>query len=272
MVGVALALFIAVTVLPRGTLLAQAGAGWLPFEEAWNWVTVVWRGPVLLLANPGAALRVETVKAAGESQSATSVGDAERLAGFAPRLPNAAFLPPPQIAVNGAMATAANWEGQRLTLEIGATVTATWHRAAGWSELLLVQGQLPVITMPPGLDLQAFGIAALGLPRRQPVPATFPWVLFRRTTSVPAILSGYLPRHPTAFKEVKSTAGPATLVEEYSEREGTNRLKVDRITLLWNEADRAYVLRGAREAPPSVQAWDSAVALTSALEIANTIR
>src|SRR5215469_1002174 len=194
-VGVAVALLIAVTVLPRGVVLAQTAAGqWHPFEEAWNWVTVVWRGPVLLLANPGAALRVEIVKGPGEPHPTANPGEAGALVGFAPRLPNATFLPQPQIAVNGAMATAANWEGQRLTLEVGATVTATWRGTAGWSELFLIQGRLPVITMPPGFDLQAFGIGALGLPRRRPVPVGFPWALLERTTSAPAILSGYLPQ------------------------------------------------------------------------------
>jgi len=77
--GVALALFIVVTVLPRMAVLAQTAAGqWHPFEEAWNWVTVVWRGPVLLLANPGAALRVETVKRPGEPQPAANAAIAER--------------------------------------------------------------------------------------------------------------------------------------------------------------------------------------------------
>jgi hypothetical protein len=252
---------------------AQSAAGqWHPFEEAWNWVTVVWRGPVLLLANPGAVLRVEIVKGPGEPQPTANAVEAEALAGFAPRLPNATFLPPPQIAVNGAMATVANWQGQHLTLATGATVTATWRGNAGWSELLLVQGQLPVIGMPTGFDLQAFGIGALGLPRRRPVPTGFPWVLFERATSAPAILSGYLPQKLTAFKEVELSAGPATLMEEYSKREGGNRLEVDRITLLWNVADRAYVLRGERETAPSVQGWDLAAALTSAIEIANTIR
>jgi len=270
--GVALVLFIVVTVLPRTAVLAQTAGQWRPFEEAWNWVTVVWRGPVLLLANPGAALRLQTVKGPGEPQSAANVDEAGVLAGFPPRLPNATFLPPPQISVNGAMATAANWEGQRLTLEVGATVTATWRGTAGWAELFLIQGQLPVITMPPGLDLQVFGIGALGLPIRRPVPQGFPWVLFVRTTSAPAILSGYLPRQLTAFKEVKLSAGPATLMEECSKGGGGNRQQVDRITLLWNVADRAYVLRGKRESAPSVQGWDSAAALTSVIEIANTIR
>jgi hypothetical protein len=254
-------------------VLAQTAAGqWHPFEEAWIWVTVVWRGPVLLLANPGAVLRVETVQGPGEPQPAANASEAGALASFAPRLPDATFLPPPQIAVNGPIATATNWEGQRLTLEIGATVTATWQGIAGWSELLLIQGQLPVIMMPPGSDLQAFGIGALGLPRPGPVPAGFPWVLFGRATSAPAILSGYLPQQLTAFKEVELNAGPATLMEECSKREGGNRLQVDRITLLWNVADRAYVLRGERETAPSVQGWDLAAALISAIEIANTIR
>jgi hypothetical protein len=131
--------------------------------------------------------------------------------------------------------------------------------------------QVPVITMPPGFDVQAFEISVLGLPRPRPVPAEFPWLLFGRATSAPAILSGYLPRQITAFKEVKLRTGPATLMEECSKREGENRQQVDRITLLWNVADRAYVLRGEREAPPSVQGWDLAAALTSAIEIANTI-
>lgn len=271
--SVALALLIVVTVLLRIPMVAQIATGpWHPFEEAVTWVTVVWRGPVLLLANPGAALRIETVKGSGAPQPSANADEAGALAGFAPRLPDTSLLRPPQIAVNGPMATAANWEEQRLTLDIGATVTATWRGTAGWSELRLIQGQVPKITMPPGFNLQAFGAAALGLPVRRPVPDGFPWVLFERTTSAPAILSGYLPQQFTVFKEVKLNAGPATLMEECSQREGGNRQQVDRITLLWNVADRAYVLRGERESAPSIQGWGSAMALTSAIEIANAIR
>ncbi len=91
-------------------------------------------------------------------------------------------------------------------------------------------------------------------------------------TSAPAILSGYLPQQLTAFKEVKLSAGPATLMEECSKGGGGNRQQVDRITLLWNVADRAYVLREEGESAPSVQGWNSAAALTSVIEIAGTIR
>jgi hypothetical protein len=269
--GLTLGLFIAATVLPRMAVLAQtASEQWHPIEQARNWVTVVWRGPVLLLAKPGAALRVEQVKGPGEPQPVANAEEAGARVGFVPRLPDAISLPP-RIAVNGTITTAANWEGQRLILEIGATVTATWRGIAGWSEILLIQGQLPVITMPPGFDLQALEIGAMGLPRPQPVPAGFPWLLFGRATSAAGILSGYLPRQLTAFKEVKLRTGPATLMEECSKREGWDRQRIDRITLLWSAADRAYVLRGEREAPPSVQGWDFAAALTSAIEIANTI-
>ncbi len=271
--GVVLALFIAAIAMPRIAVLAQTGAEpWRPFEQAWNWVTVVWRGPVLLVAKPGAALRVEQVEGPGEPQPAANAEEAGEQIGFAPRLPDATFLPPPRIAVNGAIATAANWEGQALTLEIGPTMTATWRGIAGWSELLLIQGQLPVIAMPPGFDLQAFEMGAMGLPGSRHPPTRFLGDLFGRATSAPAILSGYLPRGSAAFKVVQLRAEPATVMEEFSNRPGEDLPRVDRITLVWNVADRAYVLRGEREAPPSVQGWDFAVALTSAIEIANALR
>ena len=270
--GVALALFIAVTVLPRIAVLAQTGAEpWRPFEQAWNWVTIVWRGPVLLLAKPGAALRVEQVKGPGEPQPVANASEAGARIGLAPRLPDATFLPPPRIAVNGTMTTAATWEGQPLTLEIGPTMTASWSGIAGWSELLLIQGQLPAITMPPRFDLQAL-MAAMGLPGSRRPPTGFLEALFSRATSAPAILSGYLPRSFVAFKVVKLRAEPATVMEEFSSRQGEDVPRVDRITLLWNVADRAYVLRGEREVPPSIQGWDLAAALTNAIEIANSIR
>lgn len=198
--GVALALLIVVTLLPRGVVLTETAAGqWHPFEEAWNWVTLVWRGPVLLLA-PGPALHVEIVKGPGEPQPAANAGEAGALAGFAARLPNATFLPPPQIVVNGAMATAASWEGQRLTLEIAATVAATWRGTAGWSELLLIQGQLPVITMPPGFDLKAFGIGALGLPRRQPVPEGSPGFCSKGRRALRRFCLAICPSRPRRLK------------------------------------------------------------------------
>lgn len=71
---------------------------------------------------------------------------------------------------------------------------------------------------------------------------------------------------------MKLNAGPATLMEECSQREGGTLQDVDRFTLLWNVADRAYVLRGERESAPPVQGWDAAAALTSMIDIANTIR
>jgi hypothetical protein len=271
--GVVLGLFIAATALPRMAVLAQTAVEqWHPFEQAWNWVTVVWRGPVLLLANPGAALGIEQVNGPGEPQPVANAEEAGERVGFAPRLPDSTLLPPPRLAVYGTITTAANWEGQRLTLEIGTTMTASWQGIAGWSKLLLIQGQLPVITMPPGFDLQDFEIGAIGLPRRRPVPVRFLRLLLGRATSAPAILSGYLPRQLTAFKEVELRTGPATFMEECSKREGADLIRVDRITLLWNVADRVYLLRGEREFPPSVQGWDLAGALTSAAEIANTMR
>jgi hypothetical protein len=271
--SVALGLFITATTLTRKSVLAQTAAeAWHPLEQAWNWVAVVWRGPVLLLASPGAALRVEQVKGPGEALPVDNAAEAGARVGFVPRLPDATFLPPPRIAVNGTITTAANWEGQRLTLEVGATMTATWRGIPGWSELVLIQGQLPEITTPPGFDLQSFELGAMGLPDAAILRARFLRLLFGRPTSAPAILSGYLPRQFTALKEVELRTGPATLMEECSKREGGNRQQVDRITLLWNVPDRAYVLRGEREAAPSVQGWDLAAALTSAIEIANTIR
>ena len=64
----------------------------------------------------------------------------------------------------------------------------------------------------------------------------------------------------------------ATVVEECSKSADGDLQRVDRITLLWNVRDRAYVLRGERDTAPSVQGWGLAAALTSAIEIANSIR
>ena len=74
-----LAVFLAVTALPRRPVLAQTGAEpWHPFEEAWNWVALVWRGPVMLRGDPGAKLNVEQVKGPGEAQPIATPGKLER--------------------------------------------------------------------------------------------------------------------------------------------------------------------------------------------------
>jgi hypothetical protein len=48
------------------------------------------------------------------------------------------------------------WDGAQLTLQIGATVMAEWHDVA------LMQGLPPVLSTPPGFDLQMY---LLYLPR-----------------------------------------------------------------------------------------------------------
>ena len=301
---------IAVPSIPQTRAFAQqiGNAGWNGVERFWYWVTLVRRPPSPLGRLPDAvkALHVRQVLKPGSPRPVSNAADAALQAGFTPRLPDARVLTaPPTLSVVGPMAFAAvidaaglsslalrnlgapvplQWDGAPLTLQIGATVSASWtdvsdSRSGGtaWSELTLAQCPLPVVTAPPGFDLEAFamaGLQAAGLRNRDREQQ-----LARLPTTVPAFLFGYLtPYRFAGVREVRLRSGSATLIEEYGlagpedgfgYSDGTPR--IERIALLWSLRDRVYLLTGRTASPVRMLGADLAGALASAIDLANTI-
>jgi hypothetical protein len=176
------------------------------------------------------------------------------------------------------------WDGAQLTLQIGATVTASWshvsaERSGGmaWSDLTLAQGPARVVTAPAGFDLEAFaatGLRAAGMRNQDMVLR-----LAQHRTTAPALLFGYLtPYHHVGAREVNLRTGSATLIEEFGRASRDDGFGysdgipgVERLTLLWSAPDRVYILSGVIRTPTTMMSFDLAVALASAIDLANTI-
>ena len=303
---------IAVPAIPQTRAFAQqvGTGGWRRLEQLWYWVTIVRRPPAPLgrLREAVKALHTRQVAQPGSPLAVSNAGEAAFRAGFIPRLPDAGVLSgSPRLSVLGPMSFAAvistgdlalalrsagaldrqvpqQWDGAQLTLQIGATVTASWsnvsdERAGGtaWSELTLAQGPPPVVTAPPAVDLEAFavvGLQAAGMRNRDMALR-----LARRATTLPALLFGYMtPYHFAGAREVNLRTGSATLIEEFGlagQNDGFGYSdgvpRIERLTLVWIVRDRVYVLSGRTETPVGMLSTDLAAALASAIDLANTI-
>jgi hypothetical protein len=292
----ALLIAIVVPAIPQTRALAQQGANnvWQRLEQAWYWLTIVRRGPVLVGRLPSLAETLHTrqlVQPDG-SRAVSSAAEAALAAGFTPRMPDPAVLPAaPQLSVLGPAAfetvlsaadlvkamrasgvldppVPSQWDGARLTLEIGATITAHWPDVsdgqAAWSELTLVQGRAAV-TAPPGLDPKAFaaaGLRAAGMRNSDTIGQ-----LAGQATTVPALLFGY--RTPYQFvgvRDVALRAGFVTLIEEFGTPDGYP--VIERLTLLWSAAERVYLLIGLPKTPLDMHTGDLAAAISSAIAVA----
>ena len=301
---------IAVPSIPQTRAFAQqvGNRGWSRMEQFWYWLTLVRRPPSPLGRLPDVvnALHIRQVLNPGSPEPVSNAAEAALHAGFTPRLPDAGVLTaPPKLSVLGPMSFAAvigaadlsslalhnanvqasmQWDGARLTLQVGATITASWQDVSNtwcggtaWSELTLSQCPAPVVTALPGLDTEGFPMAALqaaGLRNRDRAQQ-----LARLPTTVPAILFGY--RTPYRFVGVRAVnlrSGSATLVEEYGLDGPENGyeysdgvLRIERITLLWSLRDRVYLLTGRTVPPADMVSPDSAAALASLIDLVNTI-
>jgi hypothetical protein len=241
-------------------------------------------------------------------QAVSNAAEAALRAGFSPRLPDSSVLSgSARLSVLGHMSFVAvigtadlaqalrtagvrdqpvpqQWDGAQLTLQIGATVTASWsdvsdERSGGmaWSDLTLTQGPMPVVTAPTGFDLEAFavtGLRAAGMRNQDMVLR-----LAQHRTTAPALLFGYLtPYHFVGAREVNLRTGPATLIEEFGSASqdagfgsSDGMPTVERLTLLWSAPDRVYVLSGVTKTPATMMSFDLAAALASTIDLANAI-
>jgi hypothetical protein len=270
----ALAISVAVPAIPQTHDLAQQAANnaWQRLEQAWYWLTVVRRGPVL-------ARNFEHAVRALHTRQADSPG-AMPDAGFAPRLPQAGTLSrPPQVTVSGPLTFAATlsaadapippqWDGVRITMQTGPVATAHWADVSDgkteWSDLTLTQVRATV-TAPPGFDLTEFArvvLTATGMRNPDTVRQ-----LAAQPTTLPALLYGYRADGLLGVRDLPLRSGFMTMIEELGPS-GPDMPSVERLTLLWSGADRMYVLSGVPKTPPRMLSGDLAVVLSGAIAVA----
>jgi hypothetical protein len=300
---------VAVPAIPPTRAFAQqiGNGGWRRVEQLWYWITIV-RGPwaqLNMLPDAEKALHSQRVVKPGGPQAVSNAAEAALRAGFIPRLPNSSVLSgSPRLSVLGPMSFVAvisgadlaealrtarvldrqvpqQWDGAQLTLQIGATVIASWSDersgVTAWSELTLAQGPIPEVTAPAGFNLESFAMAdlqAAGMWNRDMAQR-----LAQHPSTVPALLFGCVTAyHYVRVLEVNLRTGSATLIQEFglaSQEHGFGYSdgvpRVERLTLLWSMRDRVYVLSGRTEPPPGILSADLAAAVASAIDLANTI-
>lgn len=312
LVGVTAALLVCLLVpaIPPARAFAQqlSSNNWYRLERLWNWMTIV-RTPLRFrLAGLPDSLRDHPLTESGSPQLVSDVAGAAHRVGFIPRLPRSGVLSGrPVLSVSGPLSidtvvstadlelalrnagvldqdVPKDWDGARIALQIGATVTAEWSdvREEGsgqieWSDLTLAQGLPPLVAVPPGFDLAAFTVLNL---RTALLGRENALRFAQRATTAPALLFGNGRQNIVGVREVNLHKGPATLIDERREPgfgAHTNWFgysggpSVERITLLWSVPDRMYVLRGVMSVPCEMFSLDFAAALTNAIDLANTI-
>jgi hypothetical protein len=312
LVGVTAALLVCLLVpaIPTARAFAQqlGSNNWYRLDRFWNWMTIV-RTPLRFrLAGLPESLRTHPLTEPGPPQVVSDMAEAARLSGFIPRLPRSGVVGGrPRLSVHSPMSFGTvlstadlelalrnagvsdqdvpkDWDGARIALQIGVTVTAEWSDVPdewsgqiAWSDLTLAQGLPPLVEVPSGFDLTAFTVLNLQtalLGRENALRFA------QRTTTAPALLFGKGRQNIVAVREVNLQKGPATLIEERREP-GFGALtnwfgysggpSVEQITLLWSVPDRMYVLRGVMSVPSEMVSLDLAGAVTNAIDLANTI-
>jgi len=268
---------------------AQAGTNhFFRVEQIWYWFTLVRPGPLLVARIPEDALSLHTQLVA---ETAPRVD-------FTPRLPHSGVLSAnPRFSTLGPMSfetvvdsaeleralrkrgvtdqeVLQSWNGARITLNIGSTLTAEWHDVPDewfgtpeWSSLTLTQGLPPVVATPTGFDLAAY--TAVGLRIRRPITNKERYLHVARTgmNAAALLFDNELRRGPLGVCEVNLQSASATLIEDI----GNNGV-VDRVTLIWSVPGRAFALRGVLATPVSLFSLDMATALANLVDVANTIR
>jgi len=227
-------------------------------QQLWQRITVgridVVRVDFGDLPDEAKSLQAQALNKPAPPQVVRSSEEASQQAGFAPRFPRPGILSgTPRLSVLGPLSFGTaikaadlelalrkarvadqpvpkEWDGAHLGFQIGATITADWNNVT------LMQGLPPVLSMPPGFDLNAFTIAVLrAAGMRREAAQRFG----RQMITAPALLFGIGAEDQVNIREVHLHTGPATLIEDF----GDNG-EVERITLLWAVPDRVYILSG----------------------------
>lgn len=204
------------------------------------------------LPDEATSLRLQPLNKPAPPQVARDAAEAAQRVGFTPRLPKPFVLSgTPALSTLGPMSfqtvlrtsdlelairkvgasdqvVPGDWDGARISLNIGATVTAVW------SDVWLMQGQPPVLSTPPQFDLGRFATILFRAVGADRVTAAR---LGERMRNSPALLLGIGTEEQVEVRNVNLRTGPATLVEDFDDSG-----KRERVALLWNVPDRVYLL------------------------------
>jgi hypothetical protein len=244
LIGVAAALVTCiglVALLPSRALAQPPRDHFSRLEQVWYWFTVVRPSPA---AAPAPNVRL---LAQSDGARADLTPHLLRATGFsAPRLTP---LGPATFGIANTI----------VTLRIETALDAEWSDAPEpWSAVHLTQGPAPVLNMPPGFDIAA-GFRNAGRAR----------ALARQSNlNAAALLFGDGTRNrPLLFRDVRLETGPALLIEDLA-----NNGVIDRLTLVWSDAGRAYALRCGLRQPIELFSFAEAGAIADGLRLANTVR
>ena len=246
----------------------------------------------------------------GSPQQVSGIADASQRAGFMPRMPDSSAMPgTPRLSVVGAASfgrsfntaelesalrqagvtdqtVASTWEQAWVGVQVGPRVVAEWSDVAEpgtgairWSRMTLMQSAPPVFQLPPGIDLTSF--AALNL-RATLMSANTARQFAQEAVPAAALLidKGTLKsagwESAITVRYVSLRRGPAVLAETMA-NPGHNQQwaggpPIERLLLLWGEADRVYVLAGDLDVPLGMVSYDLAGAVASMVEIADGIK
>lgn len=292
---VLVAIFIAL-IPPARVLAQQAGSnGRYRVDQIWNWISIVTRGPVLLIPLD-LPVRMHPVRETGAPQVVADAAGAARLAGFDPHLPHSELTGKPRLSV-AAPATFETvirradleqalrsaqvvdqevpriWDGAHITLQMGAAITAEWSNIADeWSDLILAQCAPPVVDAPNGFNLVLLNEINLRAARMRNSHAAFAFAQY--DTTAPALMLSKATHKLAGVSGISLERGDATLIEEFADLHDLDPWfgpKIERITLLWSTPDRMYLLSGRMKIPRAMTGIDLAGALTRAIELANSI-
>ena len=297
------------TITPARVFAQQLrGNSWYRLEQFWYWITIV-RTPLRLslraLPEAVQSLHTQALTGLDVPQEVSDAAEAARRVSFLPRFPRSGVLSGrPRLSVRGPISIATvirtadlelalrnagvfdqyvpkDWDGARIALQIGATLTAEWTNVpeewsgeTEWSHLTFVQIPPTVIATPPGFDLTAFTVLNL---RTALLNQQNALRFAQRPTTAPALIFGSGTQKLILGREVALHKGPATLIEQF---EGGGHADwfgldpgpdVERITLLWSVSDRVYVLSGAVSVPREMMSLHLAGALAHAIDLANTV-
>ena len=224
-------------------VFAQAlGDHFARIEQLWYWFTIIHAHPAVAHAPEVRVLAQAAPNPAGA---------------FAPRLPHLPGFNAPRLSpVGPASFGIAN---APVKLRVEAALDAEWSDPPEpWSTVHLTQGPAPVLEIPPGFDITT-GFRNVERAR----------ALARQgALNIAALLFGSGARNRNlCFREVRLDTTTALLIEDLG-----NNSVIDRLTLVWSDAGRAYALRCGLREPIELLSFSEAGAITDAVHLANSVR
>ncbi len=198
------------------------------------------------------SLTESSIHIVGPNMEVATSSDAEREAGFAPRLPSRSVVPgDPALQVFGAwsldftvragdlqdaMRNSGVWDLQIPRAWNGARITLQSSRgvSAGYADVELLQSLPPVVATPPGFEFGRFTETLLRIVGLNAVQAR---MFGARMAAAPSLFVLLAPEDPISMRQVRLRRGDGTLLHEPGADGGFGQT-----TLVWNTSERLYVL------------------------------